>query len=88
MGFLKTLLIVLGIYFLLRILGRWLAPKLFRYAVKKTENRFREAFEQARGNGQSGYSSVDDKRKNSSEREPNPRASKQVGEYIDFEEIE
>ena len=88
MVFLKTLLLVLGIYFLLKIIGRWLAPRLFRYAVKKTEDRFREAFDQTRENGQSGYSGFNDKRNNGPEREPNPRASKQVGEYIDFEEIE
>jgi hypothetical protein len=87
MGFLKTLLIVLGVYFLLRIIGKWMAPRLFRYALKKTENRFREAFEQARENGQSGYTKPDDDIGSSGVKQ-SPKSSKQVGEYIDFEEIE
>jgi len=87
MGFLKTLLIILLVYFLLRIIGRWLAPRMFRYAVKKTEERFREAFDQANtsnGPGFSGGKDLDSKSRKNQDR----TSSNQVGEYIDFEEIE
>ncbi|MCM4163292.1 MULTISPECIES: DUF4834 family protein [unclassified Arenibacter] len=87
MGFLKTVLIVLLVYYLFKILAKWFAPKLFRYAAKKTEEHFKERFEgfagrQAQDEEQIGDVIIDKKttkKKNS---------SKNVGEYIDFEEIE
>jgi hypothetical protein len=87
MGFLKTLLIIFLIYFLLRIIGRLLAPRVFRYAVKKTEDRFREAFEQAQGNADRGFSGPGTEIRDRGEKQ-NPKSADQVGEYIDFEEIE
>ncbi|MEG3658803.1 DUF4834 family protein [Arenibacter palladensis] len=87
MGILKTILIVLLVYYLLKILAKWFAPKLFRYAAKKTEEHFKERFEgfaaqQPQDEEQIGDVIIDKKttkKKNS---------SKNVGEYIDFEEIE
>lgn len=87
MGFLKTVLIVLLVYYLLKMLAKWFAPKLFRYAAKKTEEHIKERFEgfaggQSQGEEQIGSVIIDrktTKKKNS---------SKNVGEYIDFEEIE
>jgi len=87
MGFLKTILIVLLVYYLLKILAKWFAPKMFRYAAKKTEEHFKEKFEGfAAQNGQNeehiGDVIIDKKttkKKNT---------SKTVGEYIDFEEID
>ena len=87
MGFLKTLLIIILVYLLLRIIGRWLAPRVLRYAVKKTEDRFRDAFEQARESGQPGFSGYNRDISGSNAKQ-RPRSSDKVGEYIDFEEIE
>ncbi|MBT8285320.1 MAG: DUF4834 family protein [Flavobacteriaceae bacterium] len=87
MGFLKTLLIILLVYFLLRIIWRLLAPRLFRYAVKKTEDRFKEAFERANMNQQSTNTRAKDIDKNTAQNQYK-KSSEQVGEYIDFEEIE
>ncbi len=87
MGFLKTLLIILGVYFLLRILGRILAPRLFQYAVKKTGDRFREAYEQARENGETRFTGPEGEIRGTAKKQK-PTSSEQVGEYIDFEEIE
>lgn len=86
MDFLQGLLLVLLLYFLLRILGRWFAPRLFQYAVKKTEQRFREQFETAQryqeAESPEGEVSISKK--------PGTQKKKQesIGEYIDFEEIE
>ena len=44
MAFLKTLLIILLVYYLFKILVRMFAPKIFGYAAKKTEEHFRERF--------------------------------------------
>ncbi|MGB5378191.1 DUF4834 family protein [Muriicola sp.] len=87
MGFLKTLLIIILVYYLLRLIGRWLAPKVFNYAAKKTERHFREAFEQANMGGNTRDQNVQDL--HNSQKSNNTRtSSKEVGEYIDFEEIE
>ncbi|NER11163.1 protein of unknown function [Muriicola jejuensis] len=87
MGFLKTLLIILGVYFLLRILGRLFAPWLFRYAVKKTGEQFRHAYEQARENGEARFTGSDGEIRGP-EKKQKPNSPDKVGEYIDFEEID
>lgn len=87
MVLLKTILILLLVYYLFKIVLRWFGPKLFSYAAKKTEERFREQFEQFNGQHQRSTSQkeeiiIDKKPKRK------PDSSKKVGEYIDFEEIE
>ena len=86
MQFLQGLLIVLLLYFLLRILGRWFAPRLFQYAVKKTEQRFREQFEAHQGyhEAESPEGEVSISSKPGSQK----KSKESVGEYIDFEEID
>ncbi|MCK0145644.1 DUF4834 family protein [Arenibacter sp. F26102] len=87
MGFLKTILIVLLVYYLLKILAKWFAPRMFRYAAKKTEEHFKEKFEGFAEQNNKNEEQIGDviiekkttKKKNT---------SKNVGEYIDFEEIE
>ena len=87
MAFLKTILIILLVYYLLKILARWFAPKIFSYAAKKTEERFRENFsgnprQQHANEEKIGEIIIDKKppKKNNS--------SKKVGEYIEFEELD
>ncbi len=87
MGLLRTIVIILAAYLLLRLLSRWLAPKIFGYAAKKAEQRLREMYGMPQGrseaeNQPSGNISFDKKTKK--------RAgdSEKVGEYIEFEEIE
>lgn len=65
MGFLKFLLfLLLGYYFLL-LLGRLLGPWLRRYARRKTEEYFREAFQgrtpEAPDNHRTGEVTIDRK---------------------------
>ena len=40
MVLLKTILIVILVYYALKLLWTWLAPRLLNYAVKKTSERF------------------------------------------------
>ncbi|MBT8298169.1 MAG: DUF4834 family protein [Maribacter sp.] len=87
MAFLKTILIVLLVYYLLKILARWFGPKIFSYAAKKTEERFREKFEgfanQEMGNEEQIGDIIIDKKPTKQN-----KASKKVGEYIEFEELD
>ncbi len=87
MGILKTILVILLVYYLIRLLARWFAPKLFVYAARKTEERFREQFGdfQSFGNAQERPEGDITIEKKSTK---NNRRSLEVGEYIDFEELE
>ena len=87
MAFLKTILIILLVYYLLKILASWFGPKLFSYAAKKTEERFRENFggytDQHRAEEEHIGDVIIDKKptkKNST--------GKKVGEYIECEELD
>ena len=87
MGLLRTLLILLAGYYLLRFLLAWLAPKLFAYAARKAEARFRDAFGMPADRDTTRSDHIGDisvqKRYNDKNKE-----DKKVGEYIEFEEIE
>lgn len=85
MGLLRTLAVILLVYFGIRLLFYWLAPRLFAYAARKAENHFREVFSQQHGQEyapQPGNITIEKKtKKKDKDRE-------KVGEYIEFEEIE
>ena len=86
MVLIQTILILILVYYTVKLLARWLAPKLFGYAMKKTQERFGGQFTQ--------YNTREEKQSKEGEtsvfkqpfRKSNP--SKKVGEYIDFEEID
>lgn len=86
MVLLQTILFVILVYYALKLLAKWLAPKLFNYAVKKTNERFGEQF----GNYQDFSDNTAREGETTISKKP-PRKSnpsKKVGEYIDFEEID
>lgn len=83
MGLLRTILIILLIYYGFKILSRIFAPVLFKYAAKKAEERFGSAFNQQRQEPikKEGEVTIDKMPENKS-------SNKNVGEYVDYEEIE
>lgn len=87
MAFLKTILFILLGYYLLKILAKMFAPKIINYAAKKTESRFKEAFEgfnQAQGTKEEQVGDVIINKKSTKPK----MDSEKVGEYIDFEEVD
>ncbi|SIQ75099.1 DUF4834 domain-containing protein [Maribacter ulvicola] len=84
MAFLKTILIILLVYYLLKFLAKLFAPKILNYAAKKTESHFREAFDNQRPFKQEEEESVIINKKPSRKKND----SEKVGEYIDFEELD
>lgn len=86
MGLLRTLLIILLVYLGLKTLARIFTPLLLRFVAKKAEERFEGNFqtktrnqEQTRKEGEISIDKVPTRpKKNSAE----------VGEYIDFEELD
>ncbi|NKI32141.1 DUF4834 family protein [Croceivirga thetidis] len=86
MVLLETILILLIVYYGLKLLWRWLAPQVLNFAVKKTEERFQQQFNTYQnpnqGSGNEGETTII---KKTSRKQ---KSSKKVGEYIDFEEID
>ncbi|AUP77198.1 DUF4834 family protein [Flavivirga eckloniae] len=85
-GFVRMILIILLIYFGVKILSRLFAPFLMKYVAKKAEQRFGDQF------GQYGRQQKEKPRKEGEvtiDKMPNTRTSnKEVGDYVDFEEID
>jgi len=86
MVLLKTILILILVYYGIKLLFKWLAPHLLNYAVKKTGERFGRQYDQSgdfdKGRPETGQTTVSKKPR------PKSNPSKKVGEYIDFEEID
>ncbi|MGX1930385.1 DUF4834 family protein [Flagellimonas sp. 2504JD4-2] len=86
MVLLQTILVVILVYYAVKLLAKWLAPKLLNYAVKKTQQRFGEQF----GNYQDFGNNTPNEGETTVSKKPFKKSnpSKKVGEYIDFEEID
>jgi len=86
MKFIQTFLIILLIFFGLRILFRFLSPYIMRYLAKKVGERFQNM---AQGRG---YKEPAAKKEGETviDRVPHrdQTSNKTVGEYIDYEEID
>ncbi len=83
-GVLRVILILLLIYYGLKIISRLFAPLLIKYISKKAEQKF---------GGQFGTHNRNEPHKKEGEvtieKMPNKKSSnKDVGEYVDYEEID
>ena len=90
MGLLRTILIILLVWYGLKILSRLFAPLLIKFVAKKAEERFGQQFggfqnqsqqrnEQKRREGETVIDKMPERQKSSNHK---------VGEYIDYEEID
>lgn len=84
MAFLKTIFIVLLVYYLLKMVLRMFAPKIMGYAARKTEQHFKERF----GEFQQGRTAEDGDVIPNKKKATKKGSKEKVGEYIDFEEID
>jgi len=84
---LKVLLIILLIYFGVKILSKMFGPLILKYFTKKATERFGGQFRDFGNQGQQqpqkkeGEISIDKMPRNKS-------SNKSVGEYVDYEEID
>ena len=83
-GFLRTILILILVYYALKLLGRILFPVLFQKAVRNFEDKVRQQQDQANSQDQvrEGETVIDRKPK------PQQESNNNVGEYVDYEEID
>jgi hypothetical protein len=85
-GFLRTLLIILLVYYGIKFLSRLFAPYMVRYMSKKMNERFGGQFQQQQNQSEpkhkEGETVIDKIPKQDTS------SNKDVGEYIDYEEID
>jgi len=82
-GLIKTLGIILLVYYVVKVLSRLLAPFLLRYVSKKAEQKFGGQFNNQRAEPpkKEGEVTID--------KMPRQKQSnKDVGDYVDYEEID
>ncbi|MBK5214309.1 MAG: DUF4834 family protein [Flavobacteriaceae bacterium] len=86
MTFLKTILIVLLVYYGLKFLIKLVTPYLMRYISKKAGQQFEQFF----GNTPDMNTQREKEGSITIDKNPqsNSRTSKKVGEYVEFEEVE
>lgn len=91
MTFLKTILIILLVYYGLKFLLRLAKPYILRYISKKAGQQFEQFFGSA-GQSTPNHPNASAARegKITIDKMPsgNARTSKKVGEYVEFEEVE
>jgi hypothetical protein len=86
MGLLKTILILLLVYYGVKLLSRLFAPILMRFVAKKAEQRFGQQFNQ----NQNPKEPIQKEGEISIDKAPQKHkaSNKDVGEYVDYEEID
>ena len=81
-GFFKTLIYIVGFYYVFRFLAKLFLPILLKKAVQKAGENFQKQQQQYQ-NTSTEKDIIYDKSTSSK-----PRETKKVGEYVDYEEIE
>jgi flagellar biosynthesis/type III secretory pathway M-ring protein FliF/YscJ len=76
-GFFRTLLIIVLIYYVIKFLARLFMPILLRKMVQKAEQNFKQHTNQQQEPSSTSKSKFE-----------NPKPKKEVGEYIDYEEVD
>ena len=83
-GFLRTILILILVYYALKFLGRILFPVLFQKAVKNFEKKAGayQDYQHADPNVKEGETVIDKRPRHSGS------SNNRVGEYVDYEEVD
>ena len=82
MGFLRTILIIMLIYYGIKFLGRLLAPVLLKRFAKKMQDRFQQQYQDPQNPPQEEGKVTLEKTNTSTKTKLND-----VGDYVDFEEL-
>ncbi len=79
----KTILIIIAVYLAVKYVMRFITPYLLRKAVEKMEKKAQEQYRNTQEPDIKEGETVIEKKPNTIK-----KTNKEVGEYIDFEEIE
>lgn len=83
-SFIRTILIILLIYFGFKLFIKWFGPLILRYFLKKIGKKFQQQFTQQPSSKTKKEGEVVIEKKPKAGNKPN----KDVGDYIDYEEID
>ncbi|HBK70872.1 MAG TPA: DUF4834 domain-containing protein [Flavobacteriaceae bacterium] len=85
-NFMKTILIIITIYYVLKIIGRLVFPLFLKKMMQKVEKKFNEQQQHQTNSNQTtmkeGETIVD------KAPDTHSKSNKSVGEYVDYEDIE
>jgi hypothetical protein len=84
MVFLKTLLIILLVYFGIKLLAKYFGPMLIKYVFRKVQRKMENQFNP----GQQESRSTSNSKTSSNRFKTKSNKKSKVGEYVDYEEIE
>ncbi|SFN64821.1 protein of unknown function [Bizionia echini] len=87
-GLIKTILIILLVWYGIKILSRLFAPALLRYVSKKAEEKFGQQFGQQFNQNQQKQSPKKEGETVIDKVPQSNTSNKNVGEYVDYEEID
>ena len=85
-GFIKMIFYIILFYYIFKFLVKLFLPVLLKKVVQKAGENFQQQY-QTNSNPFQGQSNQDEIIKNTSTN-GNPKATKKVGEYIDYEELD
>jgi hypothetical protein len=85
-GFIKMLFYILAFYYVLKFLGKLFLPIILKKVVEKAGDKFQQQ-QRAQGNTW-GNTQPKEEIIFSSDTSKNPRETKKVGDYVDYEEID
>ncbi|MET2985684.1 DUF4834 family protein [Aureibaculum conchae] len=85
MNFIRTILIILAIYYALKIIGRYVFPIFMNKMMQNVEKKFNEQQGRTASQNQNVKEgeTVIDKTPNA-----NSKSNSDVGEYVDYEDVE
>lgn len=86
-GFIKAIFYILVFYYVFKFLARIFLPILVKKAVEKAGENFQRQQQNAQGNYWQKTTNNDEIIYNTTNTK-NPRATKKVGDYVDYEEID
>jgi hypothetical protein len=82
-GFLRTIIYMIGFYYLIKFLLKIFLPIIMKSMINKAQQNFNNQQQ-----SQNPFANQQEKVHNPEPQSRNPKAKKQVGEYIDYEELE
>lgn len=84
LGILRTILIIMLVYYVLKLIGRYVFPIFFKKMVKNFEKKVKEqqGFQQPVDKTKVGETTIDKKPLQTKE------SNKNVGEYVDYEDVD
>jgi hypothetical protein len=86
-GFIRTLFYIMAFYYIFKFLAKLFLPVLVKKVVEKAGENFQKQQQNAQGNSWQKTAN-NDEIIYKTDTSKNPRETKKVGEYVDYEEID